>query len=218
MSIAIELDQVSKRFRREWVLRGVNLSLRPGGRYALKGPNGAGKSTLMRILSGHLSPTRGERRYRLGGKDLPVADVYKHLAYAAPYIELIEEFTLEETLRFQEKFKPWLPGIDHARLYRMLGFTKARNKQVRHFSSGMRQRLKLLLSLASQSGFLLLDEPTTNLDRQGVRWYHDLVESLVVPYPERLVVVASNVEEDFAFCRESIDVMAFKGRPKKVGT
>ncbi len=213
MSIAIELDDVSKRYRQEWILRQVDLHLRPGGRYAITGPNGTGKSTLLRILSGHLSPSRGSRRYVFQQSPLPEGEVYRHLSYAAPYVDLIEEFTLREAIDFQLTFKPLRPPLRREDLFQRLGFDRAIDKQVRYFSSGMKQRLKLLLALAADTALVLLDEPTTNLDRQGIAWYHQLVRELVLPH-QRLIVVASNVADDFSFCTEQIDVTAFK-RPRQ---
>ena len=203
----IELEQAGKRYRTEWVLRGIDLCLLPGRRYAVTGPNGSGKSTLLRLLSGHLTPSRGAVRFSYEGRAVPVSEVYRHLAYAAPYIELIEEFTLQEALQFHRRFQPYLPGLSDEAMLDLLAFPRARHKPVRHFSSGMKQRLKLALALGSDTSLLLLDEPTTNLDRQGVEWYRALVDRFA---GERLVVVASNVEVDYEFCEEGVDILGFK--------
>ena len=133
--------------------------------------------------------------------------MYNHVSYAAPYIELIEEFTLGEALDFHQKFKPLLPGIRTADVIDLLAFPKAKDKQVRHFSSGMKQRLKLALAICSASSLLLLDEPTTNLDAQGVDWYLALTERFI---GSRTVVVASNVAVDYGFCGEVIDILSYK--------
>jgi len=203
----IKLEQVSKRYRYEWIFKGIDYQLVAGGRYAVTGPNGSGKSTLMKVLSGHLSPTKGKVSFVAEGKKLPSDDVYRQVSYAAPYIELIEEFTLVEALDFHQKFKPLLPGLGTADVIDLLAFPKAKDKQVRHFSSGMKQRLKLALATCSSSSLLLLDEPTTNLDAQGVDWYLSLTERFI---GDRTVVVASNVAVDYGFCSEMIEIMAYK--------
>lgn len=207
MSLRAELEQVAKRYRYEWVFQQVNIHLESGRRYALTGPNGSGKSTLMRILSGHLSPSRGAIRFYRGDRRLDGNEVYRELSFAAPYIELIEEFTLEEAIDFHRRFKPLREGLDTAALIRLLGFQQARTKPVRFFSSGMKQRLKLALAVCSQTPLLLLDEPSTNLDEQGIRWYLDLVARYGA---DRLIVVASNVAVDYQFCDQTIDVMQYK--------
>lgn len=209
MSLRIELIKVAKRYRLEWVFRNVNLTFEQGRRYALTGPNGSGKSTLMRMLSGHLSPSRGKVQFFQNKKKLDINDVYQHLAYAAPYIELLEEFTLEESIDFHRRFKPLQAGLDTVALISLLGLNEARSKPVRFFSSGMKQRLKLALAICSHTPLLLLDEPGTNLDLQGIRWYLDLIEGFG---KGRLIVVASNMEADYGFCEEVVAVTAFKGR------
>lgn len=203
----IELEGVGKRYKMEWIMKGVALTIQPAQRYAITGPNGSGKSTLMKMLSGHLTPSRGKIQFSLGGKPLAVSEVYQHLAYAAPYIELIEELTLLEALAFHQRFKPFQQQLQPDDLYHLLGFKKARRKLIRNFSSGMKQRLKLVLSILSDTPYLLLDEPTTNLDTEGVQWYRQLIETYTAG---RTLVIASNVDVDFDFCEHRIDVRQYK--------
>ena len=203
----IKLEQVSKRYRYEWIFKGIDYQLVEGDRVAVTGPNGSGKSTLMKVLSGHLSPSKGQISFIAEGKKIAPDDVYRQISYAAPYIELIEEFTLVEALDFHQKFKPLLPGLSTAEVVDLLAFPKAKDKQVRHFSAGMKQRLKLALACCSASSLLLLDEPTTNLDAQGVDWYLALAERFI---GDRTVVVASNVAVDYGFCGEKIDILKYK--------
>lgn len=204
----VELNKVGKRYRQEWILRELHFVLEPGQRFAVTGPNGAGKSTLLKLLSGHLTPSRGKITFsHTNGKVIDPGNVYKYLNFSAPYIDLIEELTLMEALTFHQQFKPFYEGLNPAALVELLGFKRANQKQIRHFSSGMKQRLKLLLSICSESELLLLDEPTSNLDQQGVRWYLSLVERFG---GNRLIVVASNVEADYAFCQQQIDILEFK--------
>lgn len=212
----IELSKVGKRYRREWVLREVDLTLEGTGRYAVTGPNGSGKSTLLRILSGHLSPTKGQTLFSNQNAPLSPNEAWKYLSYAAPYIELIEEFTLLEALQFHHRFRKFAAGLQPRDLVGVLGFPdSAANKPIRFFSSGMKQRLKLVLAICTETPLLLLDEPTSNLDRQGTAWYLGLVEQFA---GDRLVVVASNVEEDYAFCTEYVDILQYKSKTKNIAT
>ena len=128
------------------------------------------------------------------------------LAYCAPYLELIEELTLSELLHFHTRFKPLKPGLTSQLLIELLYLEKSRHKLVRDFSSGMKQRLKLGLALYSAAHLLLLDEPTTNLDRTGVTWYQEHVRATAAG---RLVLVSSNVAEEYDFCQEQLDVTSF---------
>ncbi|MCB0585311.1 MAG: ABC transporter ATP-binding protein [Phaeodactylibacter sp.] len=203
----IELDSVGKRYRMEWILRGISLRFEAGKKYAITGPNGSGKSTLLRILSGHLTPSKGKARHFLGNQVLDHTHIYRHLSYAAPYIELIEELTLWEALQFHLRFKPLIRQMDASEVLSLLNLSKARNKAIRDFSSGMKQRLKLALAICSDTSLLLLDEPTTNLDKEGIAWYQNLIRDFS---SGRLLIVASNVDVDFDFCEERVDILEYK--------
>ena len=203
----IELDQTGKRYRMEWILRGISLQFEEGEQYAITGPNGSGKSTLLKILSGHLTPSKGKVRFFHEKQTLDQTVVYRFISYAAPYIELIEELTLWEALQFHIRFKPLRDNMSASDVLSLLGFKNARDKAIRDFSSGMKQRLKLALALCSDTPLLLLDEPTTNLDKEGVAWYRQLIDTYS---SGRLLIVASNVEVDFDFCRHTVDILAYK--------
>lgn len=203
----ITLQQVSKRYRYDWIFKGIDYQFNASNRYAVTGPNGSGKSTLMKVLSGHLSPSKGAVEFMGDGEKIAPEAVYRQVSYAAPYMELIEEFTLREALVFHQQFKPFVQGRNPEDLLDLLAFPKARDKQIRHFSSGMKQRLKLALAFCSQSSLLLLDEPTTNLDKQGVDWYLHLVENFL---GKRTVIVASNVEVDYGFCEGRLNILDYK--------
>jgi ABC-type multidrug transport system ATPase subunit len=205
----IQLEKIGKRFRYEWIFRNINTTFEQGRRYAILGPNGVGKSTLMKILSGHLTPSEGKMTVQFDNKILDADAIYRHVSYAAPYIELIEEFTLTEAIDFHIKFHPLSKSLKINDLIDVLGFQKSKDKEVRYFSSGMRQRLKLALAICSESPILLLDEPTTNLDVQGVEWYRTLMRQHTEG-SSRLVVVASNAEHDYDFCDATMNILDFK--------
>ena len=203
----ISLQKVSKRYRYDWIFKGLDYVFELGGRYAVTGPNGSGKSTLLKVLSGHLTPSKGKIEFLQSEKKMAVEEVFRQVGYAAPYIELIEEFTLREAINFHQKFKPFQKGVDTETIFDLLAFSKAKNKEIRHFSSGMKQRLKLVLAICSQTSLLLLDEPTTNLDQQGVDWYLHLIEKYL---GKRTVVVASNVAVDYRYCEAQVRILDYK--------
>ncbi len=205
--MTIQLDDVGKRYRMDWIFRKLSKSFHAGERWAILGPNGSGKSTLLKVLSGHLTPSKGHVFFDHQGVRVKEEAVYKKISYAAPYIELIEEFTLEEALRFHAKLKPFLPGFTPASLYDLLALPRSRQKEIRFFSSGMKQRLKLALAVCSDTPALLLDEPATNLDVQGVEWYKNLISEYAA---ERLVVIASNDPHDAEFCPLHLNILEFK--------
>ncbi|NVO85866.1 ABC transporter ATP-binding protein [Hymenobacter terrestris] len=197
---------LSKRFAREWIFRELTHTFAAGSATAILGPNGAGKSTLLNTLSGQILPTHGTVEYQEKGQAVAVEDVPQRLAYAAPYLELIEELSLTELIRFHTRFKPLRPGMTSDELVRLMYLEKSRHKLIRDFSSGMKQRLKLALALYADAPLLLLDEPTTNLDRTGVAWYR---EHIAATLPGRTVLVSSNVPEEYDFCEQQLLITDF---------
>jgi len=204
----IEVEKAAKRYRNEWILRKIDLQLLSGRSYAICGPNGSGKSTLLKMLSGYLTPTRGKIRFFHKDQPIHAADVYRYLTLAAPYIELVEEFSLLEAFQFHQRFQSLLPDINLQGFIELLGLpASAQQKMIRHYSSGMKQRVKIALAICSDAPIVLLDEPTTNLDRQGVEWYRSLISQFS---EDRLLIIASNVDEDFDFCSEQINILDYK--------
>jgi ABC-type multidrug transport system ATPase subunit len=201
------LHNLGKRFRFDWIFRKVNYTFQNEKSYALSGPNGSGKSTLLKILSGHLTPSKGSINFSQNGQPIDLDVLYKEVNFAAPYIELIEELTLHEAIQFHNRFKAFRQNLQMQDIINRLGFKDSIHKEIRFFSSGMKQRLKLILAICSQGQLLLLDEPTTNLDEAGAAWYRDLIEEFK---GDQLLVVASNVGTDFDFCEEQLSILDYK--------
>jgi ABC-type multidrug transport system ATPase subunit len=130
---------------------------------------------------------------------------YQNISIAAPYLDLIEEMTAIEFLQFHTFFKTLTkPFVE---ILATVGIEKAANKQIRYFSSGMKQRLKLAQAFFSNTTVLLLDEPTTNLDEDGIAIYKKLwVENTA----NRLVIVSSNDKVEYAECDEVIGIGEYK--------
>jgi ABC-type multidrug transport system ATPase subunit len=202
----ISLNKAGRRFNQEWIFRNFDYEFHTPGKYAILGPNGSGKSTLLSLILGSLSLSEGGISYQ-GEKNIAVDDIYKHLSFAAPYLDLIEEFTLEETIDFHFKFKGLYKGMSKAEVLALLGLEKSQDKALKYFSSGMKQRTKLALAFCADTPILLLDEPTSNLDQQGVRWYLDLIANFT---DKRLVIVGSNQEVEYSFCQHLIQITDYK--------
>ena len=203
----IILNNITKRYLYDWIFRNINQHFSTPTRYAILGANGSGKSTLLKILSGHLSPTKGTIDYKLNDQVLDKEDVYQHLSFASPYIDLIEEFTLSETVDFHKEFKPFQNNLSTDNFLEIIQLKKAKDKEVRFFSSGMKQRLKLGLAICADTSLLLLDEPTATLDEKSVDWFHQLLEKYAA---NRLIVIASNEERDVVTCQERINILDYK--------
>ena len=212
----IILSDAGKRFNRDWIFRHFTYSFEKGNAYAITGPNGSGKSTLLQVLSGSMHMNEGSMRYEVRSQksgvrsqnpEIPHEEIYNHVSICAPYLEVVEEMTLKEFLDFHHGFKPFLPGITTDSIITILGLEKAANKQIRYYSSGMKQRVKLAQCIFSDTEIVLLDEPCTNLDTAGIDLYHQLITDHC---KDRLVVVSSNDEVEYRFCKEKIEITNYK--------
>jgi ABC-type multidrug transport system ATPase subunit len=207
MNFNISLQNIGRRFNREWIFRGVDHTFEAGNAYAILGPNGSGKSTLLQVLTGSLAPSAGTLAYTKNDAPVELEAAYAELSLATPYLELIEDFTLDEMVDFHFKFKNYGAGLDKSIVIELLGLQSSRNKLIKYFSSGMKQRTKLALAFCSDTAMLMLDEPTSNLDTQGVDWYLGLVETYAA---NRLTIVCSNQAHEYSFCKQQINITDYK--------
>ena len=203
----ISLNNLGKRYNREWIFRNLSFQFNVNKHYAITGPNGSGKSTLLQIIGGSTIYNEGEIFYHESDKTIEPEKIFKKISFAAPYLELIEEMTLIEFFAFHQKMKGWLSSIDTKEIIFMLGLEKSSYKQIRYFSSGMKQRVKLAQAIFSNVPAVLLDEPLTNLDDEGILLYHSLIKNYC---NNRLVIVSSNDKNEYSFCEEKIDMLNYK--------
>lgn len=206
-TMMISLSDAGKRYNREWIFRHFNYQFNIGQSYAITGPNGSGKSTLLQVISGSMYTNEGGINYSKNDKQLANENVYKYVSICAPYLEVIEEMTLIEFLDFHQGFKSFLPGITALEIIKIVGLEKAKDKQIRYFSSGMKQRIKLAQCIFSDTIIVLLDEPCTNLDAEGITLYNRLIEEYC---KKRMVIVSSNDHHEYEFCKQKIDIMKWK--------
>ena len=199
----ITLIDAGKRFNRDWIFRHLGYEFSPGHSYAITGSNGSGKSTLLQSIAGAIALSEGSVDYSGQAPE----QVYRQLSLAAPYLEVIEEMTVTEFLHFHSSFKHFLPGLTIRDIIGRVGLAAAAHKQIRYYSSGMKQRVRLAQAIFSDAPLLLLDEPCTNLDMDGVALYRDLVREYG---RDRLVVISSNDPQEYDFCEEVINIMDYK--------
>jgi len=197
----ITATDLGKRFNREWVFRNFSYEFESGKTYAITGPNGSGKSTFMQVLWGQMHPSTGSLDYT----DSSATEIYKSVAIAAPYMDLIDEFTLEEMIRFHFKFKKC--RLTEEAVLEKTGLISSINKPILSFSSGMRQRLKLALAFYSEAQLIFLDEPCTNLDHASIDWYHNHLSQLS---SDVSIFIASNQEQEYPQSAEKINILSYK--------
>lgn len=204
----ISLSKISRKYNYEWIFRDVDFEFEQDNSYAILGSNGSGKSTLLQIISGHLHPSGGTLTYSHEGKNIAIDDFFRHVTFSGPYLELIEEFTLEEMLTFHSHFRKFRNKMDVNAVMDATGLIRNRNKPIKYFSSGMKQRVRLAIALLTESEVVLLDEPAANLDRKAIEWYRNLVAT---NHTGRIIIVCSNSQsEEHDFCTQSIVIDDYK--------
>lgn len=219
-----ELINIGKRYNYEWIFREVNYEFTSENNYVILGANGSGKSTLLQIIAGNFISSEGIIKYRsqksevrsgtqdsgLKTQDLiiPEEEIFKHISFASPYLELFDEFTLIESIEFQAQFKPFFKGLTTKQIIELTQLEKSQDKQLKYYSSGMKQRVRLALAILCDTPLLLLDEPASNLDKKSIDWY----QNLVAQYSNnRLIIVCSNEQEyEYPFCNKQIHIGDYK--------
>jgi len=223
--ITITLNNAGKRFNRDWIFKKFSYTFQSGKAYAITGPNGSGKSTLLQCIAASTQLSEGTIEYRTRNKEegrreqeiqqtlnsqlstLNSDHIFQQLSIVAPYLEVIEEMTATEFLQFHSSFKPLLSSISIKEMLTVVGLEAAVNKQIRFYSSGMKQRVKLAQSIFSDVPILLLDEPCTNLDTTGYDLYHKLIADYC---GNKLIIVSSNDKNEYHFCTEVISITDYK--------
>lgn len=213
--LEINLKNIGKRYNYEWIFRKLNYDFTSENNYVIIGSNGSGKSTLLQVIAGNLMNSEGTIEFKVqslpagqAGLKVEEDDIYKQISYCAPYLDLFEEFTLTESIEFQEKFKPFQSGLRTKQIIELTGLEKSKDKQLKYYSSGMKQRVRLALAVLADTPLLLLDEPTSNLDKKAIDWYQELVTYFS---KDRLIIVASNQQEyEYPFCNKQLNIEEYK--------
>lgn len=197
----ISLNNISKRFQRHWIFQNISTEFETPGSYAILGANGSGKSTFLRIIAGIQNPSVGKVKYHENSNSISRDKIFHHISLCAPAQELVEEFTLTEFLTFHFSFKKPINGLSVSDIIKKTGLESAKHKPLEEYSSGMKQRVKLAQAIFSDTPILLLDEPCSNLDKHGVRQYHEWIDAYG---SNRIIIVASNDNKEYSFCRHQL--------------
>ncbi len=201
----IEGKGIGKRYGSQWIFRNLNLQAEAPDVLAITGANGAGKSTLLQIISGRITPLEGSLTYKKGSEVYSQDEVASLVSFSAPYLDLPEELSLSELLELH--FALRMP-VDGQIVDQLPGILEVKPDQIlKQMSSGMKQRIKLALAFFSKSSLLVLDEPTSNLDRKWKDWYLMLKQDKNL-MQGRLLVIGSNEEEEYLDATKVIQLTA----------
>jgi heme exporter protein A len=198
--ICITIDKVSQFFGSRCVFKEISATVSTGQILVVSGANGSGKSTLLRIIAGLLTPSSGRVAIEVGGLQTSAANARQYFGYVAPDLVLYRELTGAENLQFFADLRGL--KLDRGALIDLLTRVGLRGRGrdlVGTYSSGMRQRLKYAFALLHNPPILLLDEPTANLDVDGIA----IVEQIVAAQQRRagggVTVVATNEPREVAW-------------------
>ena len=204
----VELSDIAKRFRKEWIFEGITTALEHHSAVSILGSNGSGKSTLAQIIAGYITPTQGSIVWKHNEIGIPRERLFKHVAICSPAVQLWEELTLKENVELFLQFKNMPSCFDYRDFAHLIQLEKHANHPLKTYSSGMKQRVKLGLSILSDAPLLILDEPCSHLDSAAVAWYQNLLNK---NSDNRIIVVASNSDEREIFgCNTSIDINRYR--------
>ena len=217
----ITINNLGKKFGSEWIFRNLSYHINSNDKLVVLGGNGSGKSTLLQALSGFVTPNEGSIKYitegsaqdsHSGANTIDAERLRIHVSFASPYLQLVEDFTIKETIEHSQIFKPFANNLQTKEIIELIGLSHTKDKFIRQFSSGMKQRLKLGLAILCDTPLLLLDEPASNLDKEAIDWYKNL---LTAYSKNRTVIICSNnIDEEYFICDKQLNVMDFKIKKK----
>lgn len=200
MSATLELAEISKSYDHiEYVIKGLDCTLEAGTVTAITGRNGSGKSTLLKMMTGLSAPTSGKITYKENGQKAELNKV----SFVAPYYNLYEDYTPLELYKLVCTLRGENPNIQEFDSYLAKFELKSKkNIQIKNFSSGMKQRLKIILNLIGDFQAYFFDEPSSNLDVFGIETLEQEIENLKIK--GKLVVIASNEPKEISWCNNFI--------------
>lgn len=200
----VDVINIYKNFGSRKVLSNINFSVTNSLIFGVTGKNGSGKSTLVKIIAGILSANKGEVRYTIDNKVLNNLTIYQHYGFVSPYLQLYEEFSAIENIEIISKIRsiPLNESWAH-QLLEKFNLLDRKDDLVREYSSGMKQRLKYVVALYHKPKLLILDEPRSNLDIEGIRIVYETIKEQKL---NGCVIIATNDIEDIQLCDSVLDL------------
>ena len=201
---SIEAKNLTKRFGTRLVFKNIDFSLTVGDSIAVTGPNGSGKTTLLTVIAGLASLSSGTLTLLCDQKKLDNVQRRRRVAYIGPEMTLYENLTAWENMEFFATMQgkgsdsEWLRSI-----LETVHLVDRRNDFYGAYSSGMKQRLKYAVALINDPAFLLLDEPSANLDEAGKKIVFDLIER---QKKKGILIIATNEKGEYDFAGQRLQL------------
>ena len=206
--ITLKAVNLTRKFDRRPIFKDVNFELTMGSATAITGRNGSGKSTLIKIIANLLIQSSGELNLYSGTEKIKKENIYKYIGFVSPYLNLYDEFTGFENLKIISDIRGWgHDNIDSA--LTRVGLIHRKNDLLKIYSSGMKQRLKIAFAILHNPKVLLLDEPTSNLDLDGI----SVVDDIANEYKkDRILIIATNDAHERSLCNSEINLNPIEHR------
>ncbi|MDR0886129.1 MAG: ABC transporter ATP-binding protein [Clostridiales Family XIII bacterium] len=199
----IHLNDVSKRIKKEYVLRNINLTFNEGCIYGLHGINGSGKTMLLRAISGLIKPTEGtvSINEKILHKDI---DFPESIGVLIETPDFWRNYTAIEVLSSLGRIKKIVSEDDIINALNRVGLEPRDKRTIKKFSLGMKQRLGIAQAIMEKPKILLLDEPTNALDKSGI----SLIEEIIKEESSRgtIIIIASHNTHDLSNCDSLIEI------------
>ncbi|MHA8066787.1 ABC transporter ATP-binding protein [Aquirufa sp. ROCK2-A2] len=197
---------INKKFRQEFVIRNFSFEIKLNQKVAILGHNGSGKSTLLKILAQYSLPTQGLISYQRQGEIVSEDKAFKSVSFVAPYVDLIEEYSLIELISFLQSVDYLPEKISINEFEQYIELSPSKDKLIKNYSSGMRQKVKLGTALLSNRPLLFLDEPTSNLDTKAKDWFKEKIQTI----DSKSIIIASNEHNEIDLCETQINILDYK--------
>lgn len=199
-----EVRGLGHRYGSKFLIRDISFCLFSGNLHFFRGLNGAGKSTLLKIISHGLEPVEGKVDFYFDGKPWEREIILSQMGFVAPYQELPEELSLRELIDFQLNSRPEIDQLEgYLQRTEWFGMTQNLDRYVQHYSTGMKQKARLILGLCEKRKIWILDEPGSNLDPDS---FQLLWKFVVAGKQNRLILVASNDPDELALADSIVTV------------
>jgi ABC-type multidrug transport system ATPase subunit len=204
MADSIRLHQLGRRFQRQWLFRDVDATFVKGDKVAVLGGNGSGKSSLTSMLAGFLSPSEGEITWNFNNENIPIEEWWNRVAWCSPALELPLALSISEVIDLYGQMRGFHGGWSKDTILQSLDLGAHLEKPMSQLSSGMRQRVKLIIAFSLNADVLILDEPTAHLDAKAIQWFKHHIAKI----HHSFVFIASNHDEDeMGICNKKIEII-----------
>ncbi|GAA5219737.1 ABC transporter ATP-binding protein [Membranihabitans marinus] len=203
----IEIESLTKEYNYSTIFENISDTFSPNHRIAVLGENGSGKSTFLKVLCGMVDATQGKIRWRNDDRTFQKHQWFQYFSFSSPQLFFGDQMTVEEVFHYFMRLKSFQKDIDPQKALDILSFEVHRDKPLKRLSSGMYQRIRLVLTICTDAPVLFLDEPCSNLDKKGVDLYHQLIDEYG---QNRMIFVASNDEREYDFCDRMLSITDYK--------